>query len=288
MTETSQTGSSNTSGADQTNKTASDAGENIKNQTPQTGLPTSSGAASTNKPPNSTRPPGQILWGPVFISFALFLTASLLAFYLPKAVRDAEGQAWAKPIEAEKQRAPSLTSIEGPEGQKVRLGEQVQDIIGRAEHHFTVMLYFQSNYYVGILLRNIFAGLAALSLFLVSRRGWEQANPCVVSFFLTVSACAAFFIAFPDMFKQEENVTKNKALYLNYVALLNEVHTFVATGDYPQEEKKANRDKLSDTTVPATLSQFIKHLNDELKKSNDIAVAFDTGKFAIYKFATDK
>lgn len=229
--------------------------------------------------------------GPILVSAVLFVTAFLLAFYLPKSVRDAEVREWSKPLEPEMQRALTtnvLAALEGSEIQKSRLVEQTGDIIGRAEHHWKVMAYFQSNYYVGILLRNIFAGLAAIAIFLVARKGWELAGPLLISFALTTSVCAMFFTAFPLMFKQEENFGKNKALYLRYVALLNEIHTYVATGHHPQRNSKAADEKRAEAKDGSPLAAFIVHLNDELATANDIAIAFDPNKGAIYKFSTDK
>ena len=226
-----------------------------------------------------------ILSQPVLIGAAVLSVAIALAFWLPAWFRTELMNKWVKPLDGELHRAPSLASIEGPENQKARLSEQVQDIVGRAEHHLKVMGYFLSNYYVGILLRNIFSGLGALALFLITKDGWEEADASLVSVFLITSVCAAFFIAFPRMFKQEENVAKNKALYLKYVALLHDVHTFAATGHFPQKMAKGNQ---SSPDRDGALAAVIEYLNEELKKSNDIAVAFDAGKFAVYKFEPDE
>lgn len=236
-------------------------------------------------------PPSPISFWPVFISVVFFLGAFLVSFYVPQSVRNTEGQEWSVPLEPEMRRTPSqaaLADVKGSEIQKSRLSQQVQDIIGRAEHHWKVMAYFQSNYYTGILLRNILGGLAALSIFLVSRNGWERSHPVLVSFALTTSVCTAFYAAFPLMFKQEENFAKNKALYLNYVALLNEVHTYVATGHYPQGDKQAKGEKPSETSCCTPLAEFVVHVNDEMARVNDIAIAFDPNKGAVYKFSTDK
>ncbi len=57
------------------------------------------------------------------------------------------------------------------------------------------------------------------------------------------------------------------------------MRTFVAINDYDRGSKATNA---------VTCSEFILHLDRELKTANDIAVAFDATKGPIYNITTGK
>lgn len=233
-----------------------------------------------NQPPDTTVTQiSYIAWGPVLICFGVLATTFLLAFFLPEWVRNyGAPHDWSQRLMPEMTNNLALEFAGASVPERQRLLEQVQSLSGRAEHHFQVMQYFYTMYYVSLLLGSICAGLAAIALLLISKAGWEKSNPCLISFFLATTVCTIFFVAFPKLCKHEENVSKNKLLYLKYVGLLNDARTYAATGDYVRDDKSTN-------TV-STLD-FIKYLDAEMKRANDIAVSFDPGKFPVYKISTE-
>jgi len=168
----------------------------------------------------------------------------------------------------------SITNIDA--GQKSRVQEQARHITGRANHHFRVMRYYYTNYYVSLLLGSIYGGLAALSLVLLTKAGWKEGGRCLASFFLTTTLCTTFFFTFPTWCKMDENVTKNKALFVRYVGLLNDARTFAAIGDYARDPQSTNKVSVTD---------FILRMDSEMKRANDIAVAFDATKGPVYNLS---
>jgi hypothetical protein len=205
----------------------------------------------------------------VGLAAAFFLAVMLIANFLPRATRS-RAESWLTNIAHE----TSATLTFGPQltdqNVKQRLQAQATTLSGRAEFHKAVMLYFISNYYSAILLAAICGGIAAATLVLVSKNGWTQAHPYAVATFLTASACATFFLAMPALFKQEENVSKNKLLYLKYVNLLHEMRTHALFNPLRQ-------------TNAAGSTNFIAYVDGEMAKANDIAVAFDPTKFPTFK-----
>ena len=168
----------------------------------------------------------------------------------------------------------TLTLPVATTNEQTRFQEQVNHVSQRAQHHFDVMQFFYLNHYMQLMLAAIFGGLLAVALALLTKVGWTGANPYLISAFLSTSVCTAFFLAFPSVCKMEENVAKNKALYIRYVSLLNEARTYAAVTTFVQEAKTTNKFSSTD---------FILHMDKEMKSANDIAVSFDPTKFPTYK-----
>src|SRR6266566_1591048 len=207
-------------------------------------------------------------FAPILIAFLVFGIAAVAAWVYPRYIRTkGDPSEWIKLLEPEMNATNFVFAATGIAPQeKARLEEQVRHIGGRAEHHFRVMQYYYSNYYVSLLLGSVYGGLAALSLVLLTKAGWQEGGRCLTSFFLTTTVCTTFFFTFPAWCQMDSNVTKNKALYVRYVGLLNDARTFAAIGSYAQDPQPTNQ---------ITVTNFILRLDTEMRKANDIAVAFD-------------
>ena len=115
--------------------------------------------------------------------------------------------------------------------QQARLREQLSETIDRTEHHLDVMRFFYTRYYIAIILFSMTGALAAVSLVLISKRGWEASNEYVITVFFLMTALTLFFGSFPGLFQQDKNIADNKALYLKYSALANEIVSYAVTGE---------------------------------------------------------
>lgn len=146
-----------------------------------------------------------------------------------------------------------------------RVVSQLAEIRTRIAHHFEVMVYFYVRYYMSILTFSIAAAMAAITLLFISKQGIDGANQYILNLFIVTTACAAFYGAFPGVFRQEQNITDNKTLYLQYVALEQEVLSFSVTGE----------DITGTVTTPA---KFIHYVDQQLAKFNNIAIGFDHSK----------
>jgi hypothetical protein len=147
--------------------------------------------------------------------------------------------------------------------EQVRIESQFQQIRQRAKHHLEVMIDFYGWYYMSIVLTSWMGAFAAIALFWITKDGWSKASSYQIILFVVMTAAALFFSAFPKMFRQEENIADNKQLYLQYVALENEIRSYCVTGETAAGDKK----------TPAT---FIHYLDDRMNKTNNIALGFDS------------
>lgn len=161
------------------------------------------------------------------------------------------------------------------DSEKGRLLHQVKMIRGRALHHFAVMKYFYAQYYMAISIVMVSGVIAALTLLFITKDGWDNANQYVKTVFITAAALTAYFGAFPPVFQQSQNIADNKKLYLQYVALHDEVMSYL-----PLQQDIDGKQK--------TVSEFIHYLDKQLIQLNTFAIGFDDTKVPNYKGAFDK
>lgn len=153
-----------------------------------------------------------------------------------------------------------------------RLKQQLAEIEGRIDHHFTVFVDFFKYYYLSIGTFSTMALVAAITLFFLSQEGVNGAQkyPGLVAVFVVSAAAAAFYKSFISVYRQPDNIADNKQLYKNYVALENDLRSFCAVGEF----------KLDGQT--GTAADFIAHVDQKLAEFNNIAVGFDATKVESY------
>jgi hypothetical protein len=158
------------------------------------------------------------------------------------------------------------------DSEKGRLLQQVRMIRGRAYHHFAVMKYFYAQYYMAISIVMVSGVIAALALLFITKNGWDSANQYVKTVFITAAALTAYFGTFPQVFQQSQNIADNKKLYIQYVALHDEVMSYL-----PLQQGIDGK--------PKTVSEFIHYLDKQLVQLNTFAIGFDDTKVPNYKGA---
>lgn len=148
-----------------------------------------------------------------------------------------------------------------------RLQQQFAEIRGRARHHFEVFADFYRWYFMSISTFSFCALIAAITLFFITKDGWNMGGK-LIAVFVVSAAAAAFFKSFIAVYKQPENIADNQRLYKNYLALMNELLSFCAIGE-------------SGNTMPT--SDFVRHVDQKLAEFNNIAVGFDATKVSSYE-----
>jgi hypothetical protein len=152
-----------------------------------------------------------------------------------------------------------------PDEQRGRLRGQYQEIRARMEHHLSVLKLFYVTSYTTILMTGGLTAVAAIMLLFITMDGWKSSNQYARNLFLMATATATFCAAFPSLFQQQRNIDENTRLYLEYVALTNEMCSYATTG--------------STNDDPAlTANDFIVSVDKRLKVLNKIAVGFDVSK----------
>ena len=163
-------------------------------------------------------------------------------------------------------------NFKGSESEKKRIIEQLEEIKLRAKSHFKVMTYFYVRYYTSIAITSSAAIIAAICLIFISKEGLTNANQYVINLFLTSSSMGILFGTFPAVFKQEKNVSDNKALYLRYSALEQQILTYLATGKDPINPPDEQE-----------IKNFIYYLDKQMEKINQLAIGFDSTRIPKYQ-----
>jgi hypothetical protein len=191
-------------------------------------------------------------------------------------VKQAESMAdeWIEKIKVEDpDKTPAIPpEFTASELEKERLLQQVRMIRGRAYHHFAVMRFFYARYYMTISIVMTSGVIAALALLFITKDGWDSANQYVKTVFITTVALTAYFSAFPSVFQQNQNIADNKKLYLQYLALHNEVMSYLPSQECITGERKK-------------ISEFIHYIDRQLAQLSTFAIGFDDTKVPNYKGA---
>lgn len=134
------------------------------------------------------------------------------------------------------------------------------------------MTYFYVRYYTSIAITSSAAIIAAICLIFISKDGLTNANPYVINLFLASSSMGILFGTFPAVFKQEKNVSDNKALYLRYSALEQQILTYLVTGKDPINQPDEQE-----------IKNFIYYLDKQMEKINQLAIGFDSTRIPKYQ-----
>lgn len=166
--------------------------------------------------------------------------------------------------------------------EKARLFNQLKEIENRAKSHISVARAFYIWNYQSISIATISSIIAAVSLFFLSRKGWDNANRYVVNVFIVSFGITVVVGVFPALFKQEENISNNTRTYLAYIALDNRVKSYIATQDFIGL-KPANTGNSAQIEPLKNIKNVIRSIDDELATLNNIYIGFDASKIPNYR-----
>jgi hypothetical protein len=184
-------------------------------------------------------------------------------------------QRWTKELQPTIQlidsKAPHFCAIPGqqPGNASARLEQDYREIRSRMAHHLEVLEYFYANYFRAIVMGSILGAVSGVCLFYIANKGWTTANNYVVVVFVFTTVMAAYYLSYVTVFREQENISDNKVLYLQYVALGNEILTYCATGSTDDPEMK--------------IDKYVRQIDMRMATANNIAIGFDYTKIADYK-----
>jgi hypothetical protein len=156
-----------------------------------------------------------------------------------------------------------------PGNASARLEQDYREIRYRMAHHLKVLQYFYANYFRAIVMGSILGAVSGVCLFYIANKGWTTANNYVVVVFVFTTVMAAYYLSYVTVFREQENISDNKVLYLQYVALGNEILTYCATGSTDDPEMK--------------IDKYARQIDTRMATANNIAIGFDYTKIADYK-----
>lgn len=166
---------------------------------------------------------------------------------------------------------PTATPTPLTPEQKARLAAQEQKVSGLIRHHASVMAFFAQAYYAAICVLLFCGAVLAVAMFFIATKGWEKTNQYIKTIFVVMTVTVAFFALWPPVFQQEKNLSDNKALFLEYQTLRNEMRSYPVTRTNVKNEAKEPND-------------FITYVDSEFARLGNVAVGFDYTKIT-YKGA---
>lgn len=209
----------------------------------------------------------QILLGAGIVLLALVLSRGM------RATAESQSRSWTRrlPYADSTQLAHTASgdTVRLPLGtpqEMARLEEQMAQIRVRAHLHLRIMSYFYARYFASVTVSAILAVAAGLCLFNITRVGWANANRYLATAFIVTAGLTIFFQLSPKLYKQQENISANKLLYLRYVTTDNELRTYLATG----------RLAAADSILP--LNVVVREVDKRLTELSDFPIGLDEGK----------
>lgn len=166
---------------------------------------------------------------------------------------------------------PSTTEINAKEAEKLRIAEQLKVVTFQINRYAEIMVFFSNHYYTSIVLTSASALLAAICLFFISKIGWEKAHNSLINVFIVACTAVIFFGDLPGNFKEEENFKAYGNLYLEHIALRNEILSYLATGGTVLEIDSQSHIEAS----PLDANKFIHRVDNKLAQLNRIPIGFD-------------
>jgi hypothetical protein len=174
--------------------------------------------------------------------------------------------------------------------EKQRLRDQALEVRVRAVSQFEMTKYFYRQFFVAISMSAIGAVVSAVTLFSMSKLGWDNCkSKPLVTVFVVSSGVTVFFSSSIFIFQLENNIAENKKLYLAYSALEDRVLSYMASGQF----RLATSAAIAGTSATSTSIQssgFVKepagvisYIDGELAASNNIAIGFDANKIPNYQ-----
>lgn len=149
-----------------------------------------------------------------------------------------------------------------------RLYWQYNSIKNKEKYHLNVVDYFHSQYYTATLAFSICCIIAALMLFVISKKGWSNTPQHILTAFLVFAAASIYLGNSPSFFKMEDNIKENQNTYKSYCKMENDMLTFIAT--YKQDTSLRNPDSLA--------VEFLKSVDAQLYNLNFISTGIDISK----------
>lgn len=114
-----------------------------------------------------------------------------------------------------------------------RLILQFQDVEDLADKHARIMGFFYQQYYISVAMIGTSASMVLVSLFFISKAGWDKVNNAVINIFIVSTTVFVFYGNISLIFQQRDNLEKSQEIYLRYLNLRNEILSYWATSETP-------------------------------------------------------
>ncbi|MGF1571037.1 MAG: hypothetical protein ACFCVD_23670 [Nodosilinea sp.] len=122
----------------------------------------------------------------------------------------------------------AVANLQATPAERARLVDQFMLIQARTVTHAKVMGLFYKLNFIALGTVGLTTGIASISLFFISKVGWEQGNNALINVFIVSSGLVIFHSNMIFVFKFQENIQLNGQLYSEYTRLYNEMLSYWA------------------------------------------------------------
>ena len=154
--------------------------------------------------------------------------------------------------------------------QQRRIIEQLNTINDLKVRHCRIMSFFYKQYFCLLSIGSPAALIALISVFFISKKGWEATNNAVINIGMTSLGVTLFALNTTQVFQQSENLKTSQDLYSAYVSLHNDVRSAVATQELVTTEKMVKLD-----TANGGYKPLIHYTDARLKVLSFVRLGFD-------------
>ena len=159
------------------------------------------------------------------------------------------------------------------DAEKDRMVEQLEEVIWRMNVHSRVMAFFYRLDFMSLVIICMTAGIATVSLFFISKYGWDSINNAVITVFILSSGVAVLHSNLMLVMQHHDNIEVNRRLFDKYSGTMNRILSYWAT--------QPNGDS------GMTPTEFIYHVDAILMESDEIPLEFDNGRASILQESID-
>ena len=157
-------------------------------------------------------------------------------------------------------------NVQATPAERARMVDQFMLIQARTETHAQVMgLFFKLNF-ISLGTVGLATGVASITLFFISKVGWEDVNNALINIFIVSTGLVIFHSNLIFIFKFQDNIRLNGQLYSEYTQLYNAVLSYWAV-----------QPSLPSSVAPA---EFILATDKQLAELGKITLDFDASRIS--------
>lgn len=157
-------------------------------------------------------------------------------------------------------------NVQGTAAERARMVDQFMLVQARVETHAQVMGLFYKLNFIALGTIGLATGIASISLFFISKAGWERVNNALINLFIVSTGLVIFHSNLIFIFKFQDNIRLNGQLYSEYTELYNAVLSYWAI-----------QPSAPNSPAPA---DFILATDQQLAELGKVALDFDVSRIA--------
>jgi hypothetical protein len=166
-----------------------------------------------------------------------------------------------------------------PEKQRIR--EQIEIILTKKRQNKNIATDYYKWIFVVLPITSGAAIVSGISLFFISKEGWNQANSYIITVFITASTIALLVGSLSVIFKMQENAGRHIESFVAYENLYQQILTRLATiSTTPVRGSPAD----ASPSVSQQLQTLITDTNALLLTYNKILINFDSSSIQMPSF----